>query len=277
MPFRSRSLHLGYTPAELANSPYAPYYRPQLAPLPPHVQAALLTGPVAPELLPPLARAADLLQDGHQAVETGYALCPDGSGRVHVLTGMPGVTPAMWAWWFGWHGSDPMRYKLWHPRAHLHVGWADGRSDLSHHIGRVSRVVEYIGAQRLSLSIAFVAPRALGLDEALLQARGEVAICARVGFDHTLLDTGWVLHHLRPTADGCEMRSRFWAGGRHVSLRGLRVTDPLTRRVARWVQPIQAQQAADLLVHCAQEMQHLAAFLPELYARFGPSDALASA
>ena len=39
---------------------------------------------------------------------------------------MPGVTPQMWEWWFGWHGSDSRRYKLWHPRAHVSAHWADG-------------------------------------------------------------------------------------------------------------------------------------------------------
>ena len=32
-----------------------------------------------------------------------------------------------------------------------------------------------------------------------------------------------------------------------------------------------AQMAADLLVHCAREMSHLASFLPALYAELGDS------
>jgi hypothetical protein len=42
-----------------------------------------------------------------------------------VLTQMPKVTPAMWDWWFAWHGSEAQRYKLWHPRAHISSKWAD--------------------------------------------------------------------------------------------------------------------------------------------------------
>jgi hypothetical protein len=38
----------------------------------------------------------------------------------------PGVTPAMWSWWFGWHGCDTRRYKLWHSPAHLFAAWKDG-------------------------------------------------------------------------------------------------------------------------------------------------------
>jgi len=33
-------------------------------------------------------------------------------------------------------------------------------------------------------------------------------------------------------------------------------------------------QARDLLVHCAQEMNHLAAILPDIYAAFGPEASL---
>jgi hypothetical protein len=41
--------------------------------------------------------------------------------------------------------------------------------------------------------------------------------------------------------------------------------------VAAHLNPLMANQGADLLVHCAQEMNHLAAFLPALYEKFGPS------
>lgn len=269
---RTASLYPGYSPADLAASPLAAYFKPHLAPLAPPVQQALLAGPVAPAVMPPRTEVAALLAPGYQAIETGYTVHPDGSGQVHVLTPMPGVAPEMWAWWFAWHGHDPLRYKLWHPQAHLHVAWADGGGDTGRYVGRTSRVIEYVGAQRLHLTISFVPPRTLGIDEARLAAQGEVAICARAGFDHTPLDTGWVVHHVRPTAQGCEMRSRFWAGGRHVHLRGLtlgRIGEAVTQRMARLVQPIRPQQAADLLVHCAQEMAHLATILPALHERFG--------
>lgn len=62
--------------------------------------------------------AASIVDEGYQQTENGYGILGDGSMQVSVRTDMPGVTPAMWAWWFGWHGSDTRRYKLWHPRAH---------------------------------------------------------------------------------------------------------------------------------------------------------------
>lgn len=60
--------------------------------------------------------AASIVDEGYQQTENGYGILGDGSMQVSVRTDMPGVTPAMWAWWFGWHGSDTRRYKLWHPR-----------------------------------------------------------------------------------------------------------------------------------------------------------------
>lgn len=269
-------LYLGYTPAERASSPYAAFFNPDLAPLPANVQEALLTGAVAHELLAPLSDAAALQAPGYQPVETGYTFTPDGGARIAVLNTMPGVTPAMWDWWFAWHGSDPQRYKLWHPRAHLHVAWADGRSDLPHYVGRTSHVVEYVGSQQYRATIRFVAPAELGLDEAKLRTQGETAICARIGMvvGGIPAETGWLLHHIRPVAGGAEMRSRFWLGGETVRVAGL--GGPLGRgiaRVANALQKVQPHQVTELLVHDAQEMNHLASFLPELYARFGHENA----
>lgn len=270
-PIPEKDLYLGYSDRDLATSPYAPFYRPDLAPLSETVREALLVGPVAAELLTPVERAADLLAPGYGPVETGYAVSRDGAARINVLTPMPGVTPAMWDWWFAWHGCEPQRYKLWHPRAHVHVGWADGRDDPDSYVGRTSNVVEYVGASRLNLTIRFVTPASLGLDEARLAAAGEVAICARGGLGGAPLETGWLIHHVRPVGGGAEMRSRFWLGGDNVSLRGR--SDRLARgvgRLASRLAPVPVDQAADLLVHCAQEMAHLAAFLPALHAAFGP-------
>jgi hypothetical protein len=266
-----QDLYLGYSPRDLAETPYAPFWRPEVKPLIEPVREALAVGGVAHALTHPVSEARQLLRPGYQAVETGFTQCPDGSARVNVLTPMPGVTPAMWDWWFGWHGSEALRYKLWHPRAHVHAVWEDGRSDLAHYVGRTSHVVEYVGAQRMALTIRFVTPASLGLDEARLAAQGEVAICARGGIAGTPMETGWLVHHLRPTADGAEMRSRFWIAGDNIRPRGMggQTGRLIGGLAAKLVRP-GAVEAADLLVHCAQEMGHLAAILPQLYSTFGP-------
>jgi hypothetical protein len=267
-------MHLGYSATDMDTSPYAAFYRDDMAPLAEHVKDALLVGGQAHELFPLVDRANELQASGYWPVETGYGLGPDGSVQVFALTQMPGVTPAMWDWWFAWHGSEAQRYKLWHPRAHIHVAWADGRTDLNHYIGRTSRVVEYVGHELLNLTIRFVSPDSMGLDEDRLKQQGEVAICARGGIAGTPMETGWLIHHLRPTDGGCEMRSRFWLGGHNVCARGM--NNNMGRwlgRVAAHFNPLSPTQASELLVHCAQEMSHLAELLPHIYKTFGPDKA----
>jgi len=265
------SVHLGYTADELASSPYALFYKPDMAPLPAHVREAIAVGFQTVELLPPIESAPQLQAPGYWPVENGVTISPDGAFRVFVRTDMPGVTPAMWDWWFAWHGSQAQRYKLWHPRAHLHVAWADGRSDLQHYVGRTSHVVEYVGNQRLNLAIRFVTPSSLGLDEARLQRDGEVAICARGSMVGTPMETGWLIHHVRPVPGGSEMRSRFWLAGSNIRPRGMPgAAGALIGRVAAKFAPLTDNMAMELLVHCAQEMNHLKVILPDLFTTFGP-------
>jgi len=240
----------------------AAYWRPEVAPLSPRVQAALAAGPRPAELFLSSAQAPALMEDGYGPVETGWTWTRGQGVRVNCLTPMPGVTPAMWDWWFAWHGADSDRYKLWHPRAHLAVGWADGGDARGGYVGRTSRVVEYLGASRMRFAISFEPPAAFGLDPALLARKGQVAVCARAGLDGSGFTSGAMIHQLRPTADGCEMRSRFWMLGDDLRLGGLR--RPLTRLI-----PPRPQEAEALLVHCAEEMGHLAGILPALYAEFG--------
>ena len=264
-------IYLGYSDSELASSPYARFFKPDMAPLPAHVREAIAVGLQTVDLMPPIESAPDLQGAGYWPVETGVTISPDHAVRVFVLTHMPGVTPVMWDWWFAWHGSEAQRYKLWHPRAHMHAAWADGRADLSDYIGRTSRVVEYVGNQRLNLGIRFVHPASLGLDEARLTRDGEVAICARGSMAGTPMETGWLIHHVRPVSGGSEMRSRFWLAGSNIRPRGMPgPVGALLGRVAAKLAPLTSNMAVELLVHCAQEMNHLAGILPELYATFGP-------
>lgn len=129
--------------------------------------------------------AASIVDEGYQQTENGYGILGDGSMQVSVRTDMPGVTPAMWAWWFGWHGSDTRRYKLWHPRAHLSARWKDGDQDsgagrrgAQRYVGRWSMISEYIGSTKLGAAIQFVEPAAMGLPD---DSDDTVSICARLG------------------------------------------------------------------------------------------------
>lgn len=260
---------LGYLPDELAQSPYASFFNPELAPLQPQVAEALLIGPQAHELFAPASAAADMAEPGYGLVETGYTCPPDGAIRVFCLTHMPGVTPRMWDWWFGWHGCEAQRYKLWHPKAHIDARWADGRND-ENYIGRTSLITEYLGPNVLKGAIGFVPPAVMGFNQDRLAAQGEVVICARVGVPGTALKGGWLLHQLRPVAGGSEMRSRMWMGGENTALGDN--PGAIRRGLARAIRPVASKllpAPADLLVHNAQEMSHLAGFLPQLFDEFG--------
>lgn len=252
--------YLGYRGSD-ADTAWGGFFDPRMAPLPGHVVQALEHGPQAGPVLLEFADAATLLDPGCHETENGYGILRDNGFHVAVRTDMPGVTPGMWTWWFGWHGSDARRYKLWHPRAHVAAQWSDRGGD-GHHIGRTSLVIEYIGSTYQQAAIRFVDPAELGL----AADANQVAICARLGSPDVPVEVGWLIHHVRPTDNGSEMRSRFWMGGRHVRVRhGNGLADRAVRPIAARMLP----DPRDLLVHCAQEMNHLAGFLPELYGALG--------
>ncbi|MBO9711521.1 hypothetical protein [Sphingomonas sp.] len=248
-----------------AEGPYARYWRPELAPLPEEVIEALARGARPAELFAGPEDAAAMLE-GEAPVETGWSWTRAGGARVFCRTRMPRVTPAMWDWWFGWHGSEAERYRLWHPQAHVSAAWADGEGETGDYVGRTSLVTEYLGASPVRVAIRFVAPAEFGVDERRLAALGQAMVCARVGLQGSPVESGAMIHQLRPIPGGCEMRSRFWLFGEQLRLG--RWQGPMGRLLARLV-PVRPAQAEALLVHCAEEMNHLATFLPELHAEFG--------
>ncbi len=263
-------IYLGYRDNDHREAPWAHFYNPTLAPFQPQVREALLAGGMAHECFLPPEDVSALEASGYQNIETGWARTPCGGVSLACLTHMPEVTPAMWDWWFAWHGDDPLKYKLWHPQAHVHVAWRDGREGEASYINRVSHIVEYLGSDLVRGAIGFLPPSALGFDEARLKERGEVIICARIGVPGTPLRGGWLLHQLRPVSGGAEMRSRMWMGGRHSAIGD----DPgvLARAAGRAMRPLSKHllpNPAELLAHNAQEMAHLAGFLPALHAEFG--------
>ena len=192
---------------------------------------------------------------------------------VAVRTVMPRVTAAMWDWWFGWHSAEAARYKLWHPDAHLYADLAEDRTaqpvpNRAKYIGNTSFVDEYVGPKLQQLGIGFRDPVAHGF----VVPADQTIVFGRVGSSIAPVDLGWLAHQVRPVDGGAEMRSRF-----HLNSRGLHMPDVkqaacAVRRGAS-VDPtdltLGLDLARDLLMHCGQEMNHLAGFLPELYAEFG--------
>ena len=253
--------YVGYRPGD-GDTAWGKYFNPEMAELPRHAVVALEHGPQADQVMLGFDSAATILDEGYQQTENGFGELRGGGFHVAIRTDMPGVTPAMWDWWFGWHGSESSRYKLWHPRAHASARWGDGEVG-SGYVGRTSLIEEYLGSAYAKAAIQFLEPAALGLDASRLGT--DVAVCARLGSSEVPVDTGWFVHHVRATPDGAEMRSRFWMGGPYTGVRrGNRLTDSVIRPIAAHQLP----DPRDLLVHCSQEMNHLARILPEIYAEF---------
>lgn len=273
---RRRRVHLGILRNELRGRSYERHFRWEMSALPEHVERALQHGESSTDDVLPRTQVNRLLDPGYLPLETGFATLPDGTSHAAVLTRFPGATGEMIDWWFGWHGLETERYKLWHPQAHLFAQMRyertrPGLTARQKYVGNTSYVDEYIGPAVFRLTIRFCEPRDFGFAEDRFEAAGvSTAICARVGLSDRPFETGYLIHLVRETAQGCEMRSRFWLG--EVHLRTLPEGNPIDRILAiRLVRKTMMPErlCRDLFVHCAEEMNHLASFLPALFAQEG--------
>lgn len=260
-------VYTGFQAADLS-SDLAPFYHESVLP-PSELHESLAAGKPLPwEALPDPEQLPCLENPGYGAVENGYTTLPDGSIKVAVHTDMPGVTPDMWAWWFGWHGSQDRRYKLWHPKAHLSARWEDGRDDVAY-LGRTSIIREYIGPDVLDAAIRFQSPLDFGFSmQVLNRSEQAVYICAKIGHPSLPVDYGYLVHQVRATENGSEMRSRFCLGGRFLSLRRQGKIAEIATEILKKLRSLPEHFAQNLLRHCAEEMRHLAGFLPDLYRQF---------
>lgn len=218
----------------------------------------------------PLARMTGPDGDG---VADGVWRHADGTLTVACTTDMPRVSAEMWDWWFGWHSLSSARYRLWHPLAHRRARLARDCRHLPagrpRYVGNVSAVDEFIGSAMTRLAIGFVPPASFGMDAARVDAMG-TAICATVALRAERMVNGQLVHLVENRAGGCTMHSRFHLG-RFAS------TMPLAGPLVTWMvdrpgwrrRLVNDAVGLALLRHCFEEMHHLAAILPELYARFG--------
>ncbi|MFP6663473.1 MAG: hypothetical protein VCC00_04655 [Deltaproteobacteria bacterium] len=268
-------LYIGMRRGDLEGKPYAKYWQPEMRPLQPQVAQAAMHGSEAGELGFPMSEADQLLEPGDLALENGFTTLPDGKIFVAVKTDMPRVTGAMFEWWMGWHYMEHQRYKLWHPRAHVANGTAAMRGDDRELSDRekyrtTHRVTEYIGDRREEITITFDDPATVFSDPTCFAASGTTAmVCGRVGLQRAPVTIGHVIHQIRTTEGGSEMRSRFWLGKPQLDLFGpghllnrILGSQALARRL------IGPDLGREMLVHCGMEMNHLARFLPDLYADY---------
>jgi hypothetical protein len=270
-------LYLGMRPGDLDGKPYARYWNPHMQPLPSHVSEAIAHGPEASELGFGIERADLLVEPGYLPLENGTTKLDSGEIFVAALTKMPGVTGAMFEWWMGWHYMEAQRYKLWHPRAHLANGTKEMRGDdpdlsdrkkyLTTHF-----VTEYVGETKHEITISFADPGEYFSNVSSFEERGITAmVCGTVALQAAPITIGRLIHQIREVEGGSEMRSRFWLA--KLELKGLRAGNPLNKLIGSAVAlgRLGGQDLGrDMIVHCGMEMNHLASFLPALYADYHP-------
>ena len=214
-----------------------------------------------------LEEANALLEPGYDQMESGVMNFDDGYATVFALARMPGCSAAMVEWWFGWlGGTEP--YKLWHPRDHVFSDWENRPP--GEYIGASHLVHEYLGGSGPlhKLRINFREPQEFFDADAYARLDG-VAVCARTGLLEAPLDTGYMIHFVRNTDYGCEMRSRFFLG--HIESR-----DPDHPLSAEDTDKIRAAAVNDELTrglhkHATEEMGYLAELLPILYRQHNDS------
>jgi hypothetical protein len=247
-------------------------FRYPMEPIPKRVERAIEAGVESGRSFP-FSDASRLLEEGGDGAGDTVVRQPDGTLFVACSTEMPGVTPDMWDWWFGWHGYTSERYQLWHPKAHLRSAMREDRrqvpGDRDRWIGNVSYVDEYIGPKLQRLAIAFQPPRSFGLDQAVVDTVG-TAICARTALRRVHLYGGYLIHLVRTTPTGSEMLSRFWLGHIEAPIPGIRrPLDAILNSGFVRSRLLPDDDGLNLLRHCSDEMSHLARILPELHQRFG--------
>lgn len=249
--------------------------RPLTAP-DPAVVAAIAAGPMDPADAVPLAAIDRLLDPAPLTAETGWCLMPDRVGYVAVRTEMPEVTAAMVEWWFDWHPRDPDRYRLWHPLAH-HDNSIEppSRPGAKAHWGAVHHPVEDVGTGVEQIRIAFLAPSAIGFSgDALDDPAVGTIVCGQIGDDSRRLRHSAMAHVFLAADGGLVLRSHFWLGAAIRPYLPSPLAAPIgaavnNRLVRRFSLPPGLPQS--LAAHCAEEYANLAALLPELYGRFGPT------
>jgi len=262
--------YLGFKEGD-TQSEYTPFYHEQMVAIHRDVEANSNTS-LPWGTLPDVNDMTLLEKSGDMPVETGFSVAEDGSIAVAVKTLMPTTNPQMWDWWFGWHSAEDQRYKLWHPKAHMSAKWEDGKN-ANCYVGRNSIIKEYIGENSLDALIQFKSPLEFGFSyDTVNHPENAVYICAKIGHPGLPVDYGYLVHQVRVTTSGTEMRSRFWMSGKYVSARKDNVVNKLAVKVLQNFKTLPKNFAQDLLLHCAEEMSHLASILPELYQKYATED-----
>jgi hypothetical protein len=245
------------------NSPLYKYFLMEMA-APPAEKYINAETPLDPAKAHRASDLNKLFDDGYMYGENGYTQLEDGTTMLANLTPMPGVAPEMFDWWFAWHGLEPLRYKIWcHDEHHQAITRNPEKArdtslsmkerywDTTHD---VKEAMSPEGPVQ-NIMINFRNPADIGFDKAKLKDFKGAIVCS--GNEHAPVI---MVHFVRPTAEGSELRTRFWFGW------GVRDGKPV-KMVPDGVK-IPPDGAKELLLHNIKEFTNLAAILPKVYAEF---------
>ena len=144
-------------------------------------------------------------------------------------------------------------------------------TDEQRYIGSVHHVDEYIGPDLVQIAIAFVDPAELGFDTSRFEPAGIVGhACARVSLRAPSLSVCTMVHLARQTAEGFELRSRYWIGHEpRLGLLGRSLpVDPWFSRLGLKRRLAGARVAYEQLLHDQIEFTHLSTFLADIHREF---------
>jgi transposase-like protein len=148
-----------------------------------------------------------LLKPGYMPMESGYYRLPNGQMYVAALTPMPGCKGQWVDWWFGTYLKNTETFKQWEPGT-LCFKWDEAWRP-GHYLGASTYVETSIG-NRINKQIRKYEDPAKFFDISKFdEARVEAMVCGE-NFTEEGCQDGRVVHMVRYTDYGCEMRSRFW-------------------------------------------------------------------
>lgn len=250
--------------AEERALPYAKYYDRPLAPIP-QEKWNIWRGPAAdPALALPVEERNRFLDAEPLPLESGFCVAPGGTGFVANDYFIPGASPEMLDWWFGWHSVGPdLRYKLWDPEDHFYARAQDpdyvldpGVPNREKTWGVTHHILEDIGFGPEELFLHFKCPGDLGYDMKKLGTPGCAGMVCAVGVGNT---PAVMTHKWMEEPGGVRFKSRFWMGY------GMDETGNIVKLVPDGKAVPEAAPRA-LYGHCIKEYANLAAILPDIYA-----------
>ncbi len=190
-----------------------------------------------------------------ESAKTTLHYLPDGRLELTIIHDvLKGITPPMLYWWFtniagemDYQGKRYLRYRIWHPKDHLHWSLAKPGPNGKAEAGAVFRIVEAFGRDPdFRIDVQEVVEK---LDETGIRLSHR-----RGGFEVSNLE-----HTFTPVAAGTLYRSRMTVGAEHPLLRGL-----FNHYLRPHVFP--EEMARAWLKHNIEEVGNFEFFLPELYA-----------